>query len=83
MPTLPPMSRGHTHRPVHSADRGGELGLQPEHKGFHEPMDAGLFRGLGTIRRRLQKWPWCRGRAPRANHGFLHTVSPRETPMLG
>lgn len=57
-PTLPLPFRAHT--PVHGADRGGELGLQPEHEGFHQPVDAGLFGGLGTIRWEggLQEWPW-------------------------
>lgn len=77
---------GHTHTPVHSADCGGELGLQPEHKGFHQPVDAGFFGGLGTsIWGATGVAPVQRGKAGsrpgqgatwNRDHGFLHAVSP-------
>lgn len=35
-----------TYTPVHSADCGGELGLQLKDKGLHQPVDAGFLRGL-------------------------------------
>lgn len=70
LPGPPPGT--HTHPPVHSADRGGELGLQPENEGLHQPVDAGLFRGLGAMRQGGRSGP-----AESREHGLLYTTSPR------
>lgn len=44
--TVPPVA----HIPVHSTDCRGEKSLQPQDKGFHQPVDASLFWSLGAIR---------------------------------